>query len=157
MLLLWDSTFQNDKRDFYFGDQEESGLAIRVATPLNVQGGTGTIINDSGEKNGAGTWGRPMRWIDYSGKINERQVGLMIVPAADNPRQCWSHSRDYGVLVANPFPKQPKERREPYVKTWIKKGQPFRIRYAVLIHDTIKAIDHAKEFRDLQKILAEGW
>ena len=30
-------------------------------------------------------------------------------------------------------------------------------RYAVLIHDTIKAIDHAKEFRDLQKILAEGW
>jgi len=27
----------------------------------------------------------------------------------------------------------------------------------VLIHDTIKAIDHAKEFRDLQKILAEGW
>ena len=81
----------------------------------------------------------------------------MIVPAADNPRQCWSHSRDYGVLAANPFPKQPKERREPYVKTWIKKGQPFRIRYAVLIHDTIKAIDHAKEFRDLQKILAEGW
>ena len=157
MLLLWDSTFQNDKRDFHFGDQEESGLAIRVATPLNVQGGTGTIINDSGEKNGAGTWGRPMRWIDYSGKINKRQVGLMIVPAADNPRQCWSHSRDYGVLVANPFPKQPKERREPYVKTWIKKGQPFRIRYAVLIHDTIKAIDHAKEFRDLQKILAEGW
>jgi hypothetical protein len=43
------------------------------------------------------------------------------------------------------------------VKTWVKKGQPFRICYAVLIHDTIKAIDHAKEFRDLQKILAEVW
>ena len=155
MLLLWDSTFQNDKRDFYFGDQEESGLAIRVATPLNVQGGTGTIINDRGEKNGTGTWGRPMRWIDYSGKINKRQIGLMIVPAADNPRPCWSHSRDYGVLVANPFPKQPKERREPYVKTWIKKGQPFRIRYAVLIHDTINAVDHPREFRGLQKILTE--
>jgi len=27
----------------------------------------------------------------------------------------------------------------------------------VLIHDTIKAIDHAKEFRDLERILAEGW
>jgi hypothetical protein len=61
------------------------------------------------------------------------------------------------VLVANPFPKQPKERREPYVKTWVKKGQPFRISYAVLIHDTTKSIDHAKAFRDLQKILAEGW
>ena len=157
ILLLWDSTFQNDKRDFYFGDQEESGLAIRVATPLNVQDGTGIIINDRGEKNGTGTWGKPLRWIDYSGKINKRQIGLMIVPAAENPRPCWSHSRDYGVLVANPFPKQPKERREPYVKTWVKKGQPFRISYAVLIHDTIKAIDHAKEFRDLERILAEGW
>ena len=61
------------------------------------------------------------------------------------------------MLVANPFPKQPKERSEPYVKTWVKKGQPFRLRYAVLIHDSIKAIDHAKEFRDLQKILAEVW
>ena len=25
-------------------------------------------------------------------------------------------TRDYGVVVTNPFPKQPKERREPYVK-----------------------------------------
>jgi hypothetical protein len=45
------------------------------------------------------------------------------------------HARDYGVVVTNPFPKQPKERREPYVKTWVKKGEPYRLSYAVLIHD----------------------
>ncbi|MGC6564961.1 MAG: hypothetical protein ACON38_05030, partial [Akkermansiaceae bacterium] len=45
------------------------------------------------------------------------------------------HSRDYGVLVANPFPKQPKERREPYVTTTVKKGKRFRLRYSILIHE----------------------
>ena len=63
-------------------------------------------------------------------------MGLLIVPHPENPRKSWAHSRDYGVLVANPFPKQPEERREPYVKTLVKKGERFRLRYAVLIHET---------------------
>ena len=53
----------------------------------------------------------------------------------DNARQCWSHSRDYGVLVSNPFPKQPKERPRAYNTTTVKKGERFRLRYAVLIHE----------------------
>ena len=35
-LLIWDSRFKSDSADFYFGDQEEMGLAIRVHTPINV-------------------------------------------------------------------------------------------------------------------------
>ena len=37
-LLLWDSTFRNEQRDFYFGDQEES--MARILT-LRVKGGNG--------------------------------------------------------------------------------------------------------------------
>ena len=47
----------------------------------------------------------------------------MVVPAPNNSIKSWSHSRDYDALVANPFPKQPQERRDPYVKTLIKKGE----------------------------------
>ena len=32
-------------------------------------------------------------------------MGLLIVPHPENPRKSGAHSRDYGVLVANPFPK----------------------------------------------------
>ncbi|MCA9059345.1 MAG: hypothetical protein KDA85_12635, partial [Planctomycetaceae bacterium] len=53
-----------------------------------------------------------------------------------NPRPSWLHARDYGVVVTNPFPRQPKERREPYVRTWIKRGTPFQLSYAILIHET---------------------
>jgi len=76
----------------------------------------------------------------------------MVIPSPDNPRQCWSHSRDYGVLVANPFPKQPKERREPYIKTWVKKGETFRMRYAVLIHDSDKPIQHQDVYDEISNI-----
>ena len=131
-----DTVFSNDDQDFSFGDQEESGLSVRMAPALTVQNGSGRILNDRGERNGKGTWGKEFRWIDYSGIIKGTRAGLLIVPHPENPRTCWAHSRDYGALVANPFPKQPKERRQPYVKTLVKKGEKFRLRYAVLIHES---------------------
>jgi putative heme-binding domain-containing protein len=135
ILLRIDTTFQSNDHDFYFGDQEESGLAVRVASSIRVQGGNGTITNDRGEINAAAMWGKEAKWFDYSGIIDGRQVGLMVAPDPNNPRPSWLHARDYGVVVTNPFPKQPRERREPYVKTWVRKGEPYQLSYAVLIHD----------------------
>ncbi|QDT98606.1 PVC-type heme-binding CxxCH protein [Gimesia aquarii] len=135
ILLRIDATFQSDQRDFYFGDQEESGLAVRVASPLRVQGGNGSILNDQGKKNAAAMWGKEAKWFDYSGIIGDRQVGLMVVPNPKNFRPSWLHARDYGIVVTNPFPKQLRERKEPYIKTWVKKGEPLHLSYAVLIHD----------------------
>ena len=144
LLLHIDAEYQSDDHDFYFGDQEESGLAVRVASPLRVQGGNGTILNDRGERNGAQIWGREARWFDAFGTIDNRQVGVMVAASPGNPRPSWLHARDYGVIVTNPFPKQPRERREPYVKTWVKRGQPYRLSYAILIHDLPKdqPLDH---------------
>ncbi|MCB1086780.1 MAG: PmoA family protein, partial [Verrucomicrobiae bacterium] len=127
--------FFNDERDFSFGDQEESGLGVRVASPLRVQGGNGRITNSLGEINGAGTWGHEAAWWDYSGSIDGVACGIFVQPHATNPRPCWGHTRDYGVMVLNPFPRQPKERREPYVKTVVKKGERFRLGYSVIVHE----------------------
>ena len=134
--INWEATFYNEERDFFFGDQEESGLAFRIASPLRVKGGKGRILNDRGEENGDGTWGRNFRWIDYSGVINGKRAGILVIPDPANPRPCWSHSRDYGVLASNPFPKQPSERREPYVTTRIRKGEPLRMAYTIIIHES---------------------
>jgi putative membrane-bound dehydrogenase-like protein len=138
LLLKIESEFYNDQRDFSFGDQEESGLCLRVPPNLTVQNG-GTILNDRGEKNEPGTWGKPFRWIDYSGLVeNQWRAGILIVPSPENPGTCWSHSRDYGVLVANPFPKQPHERPQPFTKTLVKKGERFHLGYSVLIYEEIR-------------------
>lgn len=141
MLLQIDAQYTSPE-EFYFGDQEESGLAVRVASPLRVQGGNGTIVNNRGERNGAQVWGKPAEWFDYAGTIGDRRAGLLVVPDPNNSRPSWLHARDYGVVVTNPFPKQPKERREPYVKTVVKASEPFRLSYAILIHET----DVASEF-----------
>ena len=140
-LLDVEATYQSESQDFYFGDQEESGLAIRVASPIRVQGGNGTIVNDRGERNGGQVWGKHANWFDYFGTINGREVGILVVPDPRNPRPSWLHARDYGVVVTNPFPKQPHERREPFVKTTIKKGETFRLAYMILLHETEQPMD----------------
>ena len=127
--------FFNDERDFYFGDQEESGLGVRVASPIRVQGGNGRITNSLGQVNYAETWGHEAAWWDYSGALDGKPCGIFVQPHTTNPRPCWGHTRDYGVMVLNPFPRQPKERREPYVKTMVKKGKRFRIGYSMIVHE----------------------
>ncbi|MEO1528656.1 MAG: DUF6807 family protein [Planctomycetota bacterium] len=141
LLILLDAEYSSNERDFYFGDQEESGLAIRVASPIRVQGGNGTILNDRGERDGAKIWGKQAQWFDYFGTVDNHEVGIMVVADPENTRPSWLHARDYGVVVTNPFPKQPKERREPYVKTWIKKGESFRLSYAILLHESKQPLD----------------
>ncbi|MEX0742545.1 MAG: hypothetical protein WD079_07075, partial [Phycisphaeraceae bacterium] len=59
-------------------------------------------------------------------------VGVMIMSAPDNP-DVWSHSRDYGVIVANPFPVDVEENRG--IRTTIDVGDAFRLRFGVLIRD----------------------
>ena len=65
VLMLIESTFHSDDHDFYFGDQEESGLAIRMEADLNVASGNGTILNSNGQKNGKACWGHEADWVDY--------------------------------------------------------------------------------------------
>ncbi len=152
-LLQIEAEYKSTERDFYFGDQEESGLALRVASPLRVQGGNGMIVNDRGERNGAQIWGKAAKWFDYSGRIGGRRAGVLVAPSPQNPRPSWLHARDYGVVVCNPFPKQPQERREPYVKTWVRRGASFRLSYAMLIYDTPvdKPLDRAAAAGQLLK------
>lgn len=157
LLLRLDAEYRSDDHDFYFGDQEESGLAVRVASPIRVQGGNGTIVNDRREKNGAQVWGKEAEWFDFFGTIGQRQIGIMVVPSPNNPRPSWLHARDYGVVVTNPFPKQPRERRDPYVKTWVKRGESLRLSYAILIHDlpAETPINHDNTAERLQQLFQE--
>ena len=132
-LILWDSTFTSSGADFYFGDQEEMGLGVRVATPISVRKGGGKITNAEGGKNERGTWGKQSAWCDYSGTIDGRHVGITLMPHSDNFRPCWFHARDYGFVAANPFGRNAFTRGEKS-KIVVKKGEELRLRWGVLLH-----------------------
>lgn len=133
-LLITDSTFRSDAGEFVFGDQEEMGLGVRVATPITVTNG-GRITDSEGHRNEAQIRGKQPAWCDYSGSIDGRRVGITLMPDPKNPLRSWYHVRDYGLMVANPFAGQALGQGTPS-RVAVKPGETLRLRFGVLLHST---------------------
>ena len=131
-LLLWDSAFTPGEGELAFGDQEEMGLGVRVATPLTVTRG-GLITDSEGRHNEKEVRGHASTWWDYSGVVNGRRAGVMVMPDPRNFRPSWSHARDYGFFAANPFGRQSLTGGERS-RVVVAPGETLRLRYGVLLH-----------------------
>lgn len=156
VLLCWDSTFSSDE-PFTFGDQEEMGLGVRVATAIRAEResdvglppGNGEITNSKGGRNEKEIWGETADWCDYSGVLEGERVGIAFFPHPKNFRPCWYHSRDYGFIAANPFGRAAFGKGEKSAVT-VKPGETLRLRYGVLVHAAPEEspLDIAAEYRD---------
>jgi hypothetical protein len=151
-LLTYDSQFTGEM-PFTFGDQEEMGLGIRVASSLRVQGGSGRIRNAAGLENEKEVWGKTSDWCDYSGITDKRRVGMLLMPHPENFHASWFHARDYGFVAANPFGRNAFTRGEKS-QLVVKKGETFRLRFGVLIHSEPEglSIDGKSAFADYIKL-----
>jgi hypothetical protein len=134
ILMVCESTFVRETGDFWLGDQEEMGLALRVATPLTAKRG-GRIRDSQGRTNLNQIRTNQSDWCDYSGLIAGKHGGLMLMNDPKNFRKPWWHAVDTGLLIANPLGESElngngKKRKNVLVK----KGEPFRLRYGCLIH-----------------------
>lgn len=129
-LLAIDTAFTPVNGEFYFGVQEEMGLGVRVATPLAVNRG-GTMRDSEGRTNEKEIWGKTGRWLDYFGAHEGQLAGVLLMTHPDNPRPCWFHARDYGVVVANPF-ERPDLHKDS--RTIVRPGESYRLRFGVYIH-----------------------
>jgi hypothetical protein len=130
-MLIWNSLFTGD-REFYFGDQEEMGLGIRVTTPISVKQ-SGSMLDAEGRKNEKEIWGKSAKWCDYSGTVDGQRIGITLMCHPQNFRACWMHARDYGFLAANPFGRSAFGQGEPS-QVVVKPGENLRLRYGLLLH-----------------------
>lgn len=144
ILLSWDVTFTARQR-FHFGDQEEMGLGLRVASPLRVQEGAGRMVSSSGGVNEEAIWGEAADWCDYSGEVDGRWAGMALNCHPDNFRPSRMHARDYGFLAANPFGRRSFGGGESS-QVRLQPGQTLRLRYGVLLHS-----HESKEDLDLER------
>jgi hypothetical protein len=98
-----------------FGDEKDAGMAIRVASDLQVAKRTGKgndtvpasghLLNSEGVE-GEATWGKRARWVDAYGEVAGEPVGVAIFDHPSNPRYpTYWHSRTYGLVTANVFGK----------------------------------------------------
>ncbi len=131
-LLIAASEFASDSGDFTFGDQEEMGFGVRVATPLSVKKG-GRLRNSDNLEAERGVWGKTALWCDYSGTIAGRDVGITLMPDPKNFRRSWFHARDTGLLVANPFGNEAftKGKKSRVV---VRRGETLRLTFGALFH-----------------------
>lgn len=139
-LLEWDSTFTAPEGgEFYFGDQEEMGLGIRVATPISELEG-GQIRDSEGRQGARAIWSHSSDWCDYSGKVGEQALGITILCHPDNFRSSWMHARNYGLIAANAFGRKAMQKGVAS-RLVIKDGKPFRIRYGIFLHNDVTSLD----------------
>ncbi len=152
-LLVWDATFRSDDGEFTFGDQEEMGFGACVATALTERNG-GEILNAHCVKTAKATWGQSAAWCDYSGVVDGRRLGIMLIPGPASFRPSWWHNRDHGVFVANPFGR---EAMTPGGKSavTVKRGEPFRLRFGAWLHSAQSGLDVElpAAYRDFLRLL----
>ncbi len=146
VLLSLDSEFEsaNPMEPLVFGDQEEMGLGIRVASPLRVKDAGGEILSSSGQKNEREVWGKQSLWCDYGGVVEDRYAGITLMPHPGNFRESWFHVRDYGLMVANPFGQNAFTRGEKS-RVEVKPGEKLRLRFGIWIHSGKEKIDEEME------------
>jgi hypothetical protein len=142
-LFIWDVTFHADRGDIAFGDQEEMGFGARVATPITEKA-SGALTNSMGKKTAKETWGKPSAWCDYSGRIDDKSAGILLMTSPKNFRNSWWHSRDYGVFVANPFGRAAMRQGAPS-SVVVKKGEMLRLVFGAVAHEG-NDVDLSKEF-----------
>jgi len=120
--------------DVTFGDTKEGSAGIRTNPALRINRGA-DARNSEGVK-GKGIWGKRAKWVDYSAKIDGKEVGVSIFDHPTNLRHpTWWHARDYGLVAANPFGIHDFERKPGGTGNLvIKKGNSVIFRYRFLFH-----------------------
>ncbi len=131
-LLSWTAAITPSVDDFHFGDQEEMGFGVRVATPLAEKSG-GTILTSEGARGAKASWGQTASWSDCSGVVSNHAAGITLLAAPENFRPSWFHNRDYGLMVANPFGRKAFTKGEAS-RVGVAKGKTFTLRGGWFIH-----------------------
>ena len=70
--------------DVTFAKDTHSYIGVRIADTIDVEDG-GRVVNSNGEENEAGTMDRYADWVDYSGVVAGRRVGITLMHHPGNP------------------------------------------------------------------------
>lgn len=117
------------------GDTKEGTFGIRLAPELSEP--HDHMTNSLGAHGEEQIWGKPADWVNYSGAISSKEVGVAVF---DHPKSfrhptTW-HARAYGLFAANPFGLREFTNDPNKDGSWtIPERKSLTFRYEVLIYD----------------------
>jgi hypothetical protein len=117
------------------GDSKEGTFGIRLSPELSAP--FAHMINSHGAVGEKAIWGKPADWVDYSGVISGKQVGVAVFdsPASFRHPTTW-HARAYGLFAANPFGLRAFTGDPNRDGSWtVAEEKSVTFRYRVLIHE----------------------
>ncbi|HLJ92721.1 MAG TPA: PmoA family protein [Gemmataceae bacterium] len=137
------ATFRPAAQSLEFGQTNFGFLAVRVAKNLSAHFGGGVITNSEGATGEPAIFGKPARWMDYSGPVPKGGIeGITYVDHPSNPGHPvhW-HVREDGWMGASVCMQEP---------LLITRKQPLVLRYLLHAHRGLyrpeRAEKLAKEF-----------
>jgi hypothetical protein len=118
-----------------FGDTKEGMFGLRVASSMDANRKPGGRIVNAEGLTDTDAWGKPSPWVDYSGPVGGKTVGVAIFDSPANLRHptTW-HVRDYGLFAANPFGYHDFGVKQGGKHT-IPAGGSLRFRYRVMLQE----------------------
>ncbi|MDR3619786.1 MAG: PmoA family protein [Paludisphaera borealis] len=116
------------------GDTKEGTFGVRVASSMDVTKKAGGKIRNAEGLEDDKAWGKPSPWVDYSGPVGGKTVGIAILnhPQSFRYPTTW-HVRTYGLFAANPFGWHDFGQSEKGDHT-IPKGESAWFGYRVILH-----------------------
>jgi hypothetical protein len=121
--------------EVHFGDTKEGSFGIRVPDSMAVdQKKGGVIVNQKGERDDA-AWGKRSSWVDYSGPVNDKVVGVSILEHPSSfGHPCRWHVRTYGLFAANPFGEHHFVGGNPTEGHKLAAGSKLHLHYKLVLH-----------------------
>jgi hypothetical protein len=139
VLMVLDIELKASVCPITFEDTKEGAMGTRVRKTIAMDTSKeGKMVNDRGEGGEKLIWSKVANWCDYSGPLGPDAPvgGITIMAHPKNPIDTAWHSRNYGLMAANPFAREKsfpgRKGKTDLVK--IKKGDTLRLRYGVFLH-----------------------
>jgi hypothetical protein len=103
-ILDFEITIKATAGPVIFGDTKEGMFGVRVASSMDVDRKLGGKITNAEGLYDARAWGKASPWVDYTGPVQGKTVGITIMnhPRSFRYPTTW-HVRTYGLFAANPF------------------------------------------------------
>ncbi len=132
--LDFDFTLKASDGPVVFGDTKEGSFGVRVASSMRAENNLpGRIVNSEGQT-GDAAWGKRAAWVDYSGPVDGRTVGIAILNHPSSFRfPTWWHVRGYGLFAANVFGLHDFAGEGDGSYT-LPAGESLRLKYRIVLH-----------------------
>jgi hypothetical protein len=132
------SVLTSDAGEVVFGKDTHAYLGVRVADTMDVEDG-GRALNSNGHVNEEECMNQFADWVDYSGSVVGKVVGVTLMHHPVNPPSPY-FVRNYGTFLSN-F-----TLREPYT---LGEGGSLELRFRILIHEgSADDVDIARYHRE---------